>query len=96
METYLIKMKAASPAQVIKNNDVYELSNEKSRSEKRKNNLFLGKVNIKEQCFLQSYKYSDNKNIYLPCYLVPPAVVQQQATMFTPNLRDVYKFIKKY
>ena len=38
--------------------DVYEFSMEKSGTEKREN-----KINIKNQCLLQSYIYNDNKNI---------------------------------
>ena len=38
--------------------DVYEFSMEKSGTEKREN-----KINIKNQCLLQSYIYNDNKDI---------------------------------
>ena len=38
--------------------DVYEFSMEKPGTEKREN-----KINIKNQCLLQSYIYNDNKNI---------------------------------
>ena len=44
--------------------DAYEFSNEKSGSEKREKNFFFCKLNVKDQYFLHSYIYNDNKNIY--------------------------------
>ena len=43
--------------------NVYEFSNEKMGS-KREKKYFFCKLNIKDQCFVQSYIYKDNKNIY--------------------------------
>ena len=36
--------------------NVYEFSNEKSETEKREKNQFFCKLDIKDQCFLHSYK----------------------------------------
>ena len=44
--------------------DVHEFLNEKSGGEKREKNYFFCKLNIKDQCFLHSYIYNNNKNIY--------------------------------
>ena len=41
------------------------ISNKKSRGEKREKNSFFCKINIKDQCFLFSYMYIDNTNIYM-------------------------------
>ena len=44
------------------------ISNKKFKklgSEKREKNFFFCKLNIKNQCFLHSYIYSDNTNIYM-------------------------------
>ena len=43
--------------------DVYEFSKEKSRSKKRKKNYFFCKGNIKDQRFLHSDIYNDNKDV---------------------------------
>ena len=43
--------------------DAYEFSNKNSGSEMRENNFL--RLNIKDQCFLPSYIYNDNKNIYM-------------------------------
>ena len=40
-------------------------SNKKSGSEKREKISFFCKLNIKDQCFLHSSTYSDNKNTYM-------------------------------
>ena len=45
--------------------DCYEFSNEKSGNEKRKQNYFFCKINIKDQFFLHSYIYNNNKSINL-------------------------------
>ena len=43
--------------------NVYEFSNEKMGSKKRDKNYFFCKLNMK-YCFLHSFIYKDNKNIY--------------------------------
>ena len=39
------------------------ISNKKLKDEKREENQFFCKLNIKDQCFLHSYIYNGNTNI---------------------------------
>ena len=44
--------------------DVYEIRMKNRGVKREKRNSFFCKFNIKDQCFLHSYIYNDNKNIY--------------------------------
>ena len=58
-----VRLSKLPPSPSQKNfRDVYEFLNEKSGSEKRK--LIFCKLIINDQCFLHSFMYNGNKNIY--------------------------------
>ena len=59
-----VRLSELPPSPSQKNfRDVYEFLNEKSGSEKRKELIFC-KLIINDQCFLHSFMYNGNKNIY--------------------------------
>ena len=65
--TYVHFSELPPPLSQKKFRDAYDalISNKKSEGEKRERINFFCKFNIKHQCFLRSFLYNNNTNIYM-------------------------------